>query len=148
MELKLSIINLWVGLLLQLLIAPLWNWNTYYGDIYSFLNRSFNRTFMELKRIIYVIILIIRILLIAPLWNWNNFQSLDSIKIPTFNRTFMELKPRTAHFCYEYDAFLLIAPLWNWNFTAPAIIFIRLSLLIAPLWNWNCNLAFSFKGLL
>ena len=44
---KLTDIN---GMKLHLLIAPLWNWNSRYSFIISWISDTFNRTFMELKQ--------------------------------------------------------------------------------------------------
>ena len=122
----------------QLLIAPLWNWNSKRDRRSRTGVRPFNRTFMELKptplrrnfsrkgpfnRTFMELKLdkITRMdnltrLLIAPLWNWNYLSSAFSQKSSmTFNRTFMELKHLILSVARRKAKHLLIAPLWNWN---------------------------------
>ena len=99
---------------MQVLIVPLWNWNSF--DLFAFetmacSNRTFmelkyeykdgdinplpcsNRTFMELKCIFKSIASEQFTVLIVPLWNWNKSTVVDDSSIITSsNRTFMELK--------------------------------------------------------
>ena len=78
---------------------------------------SFNRTFMELKLILLLVLLLYHF---------------------TFNRTFMELKlARNTE--RTFAKILLIVPLWNWNMVIDIVFLPFFSLLIVPLWNWNGN---------
>ena len=105
--------------------------------IHSPSNSTFNRTTMELKRVLYDYLGSPRLLLIEPLWNWNCPMPLwcPSARLlliePLWNWNRSPLQHLTA------VALLLIEPLWNWN--AEGTMFVRVGgkLLIEPLWNWN-----------
>ena len=80
--------------------------------------------------------ILIRVLLIEPVWNWNLRSDARQKRVPTFNRTSMELKH--AYVCRDFRSersfnrtsmelkhtsaiwqkcsrLLLIEPVWNWN---------------------------------
>ena len=128
----------------MVLIVPLWNWNVF---CLFFLpgNKSFNRTFMELKWLIihfscciHIQVLIVplwnwngsnvqsfswrSIVLIVPLWNWNPSSTTKREQSWCFNRTFMELKLAFIIAAAEEVSWVLIVPLWNWNYEDGAVI--------------------------
>ena len=136
-ELKLLLANAAEGSL-GLLIEPLWNWNkASLGGHYGILV-TFNRTIVELKldwlgevqdrdghllieplwnwnQVYQPLWLCRSLLLIEPLWNWNlDFEALEAVEKPSFNRTIVELK-RCWCFLFLFFFSLLIEPLWNWN---------------------------------
>ena len=113
MELKWNSCN-WHVRVRQVLIVPLWNWNSN-RTRWQVILFCFNRTFMELKSQRGVIPLARLLVLIVPLWNWN----------------------RTALFTLNIDAVVLIVPLWNWNRHCTIWGCGRHYVLIVPLWNWN-----------
>ena len=79
------------------------------------------------------------LVLIVPLWNWNVvIMSKTSRGVVCFNRTFMELKFRSARRGAGRHP-VLIVPLWNWNVSTITTDIISSSVLIVPLWNWNCR---------
>ena len=143
----------------DLLIAPVWNWNTItVGASWGLI--AFNRTSLELKRLVAgVRAWYAQGLLIAPVWNWNwhncyfpkggsafNRTSLELKRCRTqspwisshntFNRTSLELKRATwCPIAANND--LLIAPVWNWNHQSEGCRGGSIGLLIAPVWNWN-----------
>ena len=128
--------------MLQVLIVPLWNWNYWY-TLFDYHASCFNRTFMELKLLIYFIWLSRQFVLIVPLWNWNSrTPSTTWLVCKSFNRTFMELKSYKYAYGYYSTCFnrtfmelklkpyerhdkirtVLIVPLWNWNFCPKAVL--------------------------
>ena len=95
-------------------IAPLWNWKDYRERFKAEYIR-FNRTFMELKVPITIIIRCPITVSIAPLWNWKtNLNDVIDIILAGFNRTFMELKEKKRRKKYP-SMEVSIAPLWNWK---------------------------------
>ena len=99
---------------LPVLIAPLWNWNEIEMNVSSTSIICSNRTFMELKSSVTILILAAHNVLIAPLWNWNfGISNTGSFWIGS-NRTFMELKYKEIT-DFALWVRVLIAPLWNWN---------------------------------
>ena len=100
---------------LNVLIAPLWNWNSVTCP-----------TVTTSRRV-----------LIAPLWNWNSHIAAISARIPRLNRTFMELKhwcfpPRIFRPRYSLNrTFMELKPRYWLPEDGPKAV------LIAPLWNWN-----------
>ena len=101
----------------QVSIAPLWNWKVVVGYLLSGL-RGFNRTFMELKASILLVLswiprfqshlygiesiqvliasAVVIIVSIAPLWNWKDYKYRVGTFAASFNRTFMELKGKKS----------------------------------------------------
>ena len=102
----------------SVLIAPLWNWNWRLGD------RGEHEPSV----------------LIAPLWNWNLDEEHTPLPPRCSNRTFMELKSPIFQFSLKL-LLVLIAPLWNWNIESNSGIGKSVAVLIAPLWNWNFGYA-------
>ncbi len=100
---------------LNLLIVPFWNWNPW-KVLWPVSPHN---------------------LLIVPFWNWNARGSVAGMGTTvTFNRTILELKPKTM-IKMQQAGLLLIVPFWNWN---TWIMFRRHNsglLLIVPFWNWN-----------
>ena len=106
-------------------IAPLWNWKAATtGATWSV--SGFNRTFMELKGIVAVVIDeslqfqshlygiesclqpregLRRLVSIAPLWNWKISSQLHRNACHSFNRTFMELKVKMFEPVLEEKSF-------------------------------------------
>ena len=56
----------------EVLIVPLWNWNTTKSVINTYQYDSFNCTIMELKFGKRLLSRFFYSVLIVPLWNWNN----------------------------------------------------------------------------
>ena len=138
-------------------IAPLWNWKAATtGATWSV--SGFNRTFMELKGIVAVVIDeslqfqshlygiesclqpregLRRLVSIAPLWNWKISSQLHRNACHSFNRTFMELKVKMFEPVLEEKSFQ--SHLYGierkfghdqcWNNAVS----------IAPLWNWKVD---------
>ena len=135
MELK-YLITYTLNLRSQVLIVPLWNWNSVQilqvilefrfnrtfmelkwlqGPLSMLRRDSFNRTFMELKCSNLMRLARRLTVLIVPLWNWNNNLALRyNLDEACFNRTFMELKYYSKGW-QGLGNIVLIVPLWNWN---------------------------------
>ena len=115
MELKYLLVGAQIIKKPYVLIVPLWNWNRIYAKFASFEPLCSNRTFMELKLVLF---------------------ALSHSAFKGSNRTFMELK-----YCRRtYSPLLvlvLIVPLWNWNSLACSSTPHPPPVLIVPLWNWN-----------
>ena len=77
--------------IIRVSIAPLWNWKTVVSKVLS-RRFGFNRTFMELKGVSYLILCVFSVVSIAPLWNWKPYTFNEPLAEIGFNRTFMELK--------------------------------------------------------
>ena len=121
---------------MQVLIAPLWNWNKYNKEAREYLSIVLIAPLWNWNMVYELKCREGRGVLIAPLWNWNSRQVGRTHSADSSNRTFMELK-----FGHRLRATwaktVLIAPLWNWN-QCGQIMYVSFSLvLIAPLWNWN-----------
>ena len=104
---------------------------------YNARNRSFNRTFMELKSPCRSLPAAPPLVLIVPLWNWNDWalSLLGSRRrvliVPLWNWNIFLLRVMLQ------DLKVLIVPLWNWNSFARVSLVNKFVVLIVPLWNWN-----------
>ena len=101
--------------LLEVLIVPLWNWNTHIGHFLLFALKVlivplWNWNFRRYSSGCYP-----HSVLIVPLWNWNMVKILADSLYKSFNRTFMELKFRKRRALTTGYYKVLIVPLWNWN---------------------------------
>ena len=157
MELK-SICKMYLYQHLQVLIVPLWNWNSTEWEVEQLATVSSNCTFMELK-----CYHLAQAYGVAVRSNCT-FMELKLIlcinmhfKPACSNCTFMELKYKKKREKAQKIS-VLIVPLWNWNrkrlfrfcfhfssnctfmelkyvcFSVETRLYI---VLIVPLWNWN-----------
>ena len=60
-----------------------------------------------------------------------------TIRMSSFNRTFMELKLQYRNWTKDFFTSVLIVPLWNWNRVVDDKNYPDEYVLIVPLWNWN-----------
>ena len=99
-----------------LLIEPVWNRNILILVMILDLAETFNRTSMESKPILGLVIASDLRLLIEPVWNRNRFcREIRNWIFPAFNRTSMESKLEKSQGVSGCADALLIEPVWNRN---------------------------------
>ena len=94
LELKL-VISPAIHSCINLLIEPVWNWNTEICQRHGSLLPPFNRTSLELKPSHQDLLAVLAyVLLIEPVWNWNTVMCLCLCRI--LHRTNLGWKQKTA----------------------------------------------------
>jgi len=102
---------------IELLIEPVWYWNSPDLSTYYMRLQTFNWTSVVLKR------------------SWGKIRSCPHTW--PFNWTSVVLKPPHGRSRAGGRAWLLIEPVWYWNITIAFRASYLAELLIEPVWYWN-----------